>query len=191
MGLKYHSFAVIGSKKLTKWYQIDLGFYASKENILQQHRRIVISSDNWGRLSFYFPHFKDVTFQITTKGKLGIFYPEAISLDECIERVKLLLVRADSNPAQIISDISSEKIEEIKREKPKTSFFDSLKHGREIKRIEKERKRERTSREQLAAKYTYLELIAKFHPELKAFKDWAEIEKKNRKELGLDKEASE
>jgi hypothetical protein len=62
-------------------------------------------------------------------------------------------------------------------------FFDFLDRRAERKRQEEERIR----RELQAQKWTYLELVHKrFGEEAEALKDWVEIEKRNRKELGLD-----
>jgi len=63
-------------------------------------------------------------------------------------------------------------------------LFDYIKWRSERKKHEKEK----AERELLAQKRTYLELTAKLIPEAESLKDWVEIEKKNRKELGLDQE---
>lgn len=57
-------------------------------------------------------------------------------------------------------------------------FFDYLKNRREAKQIEEENHR----RELLIKRDTYFKLVAKFYPELGAFKDWADIEKETREE---------
>jgi len=49
--------------------------------------------------------FKDVTFQITTKGKLGVFYPKETPYSFFLEKVKPLLVKADGTPSKIIDVI--------------------------------------------------------------------------------------
>jgi len=45
---------------------------------------------------------------------------------------------------------------------------------------------EQIQKETWARYYTYCELVAKFYPEMQAMKDWADIQKKHRKELGLE-----
>lgn len=61
--------------------------------------------NNLGRLTFLFGNFRDVKFQVTTKGKLGIYYPQEITIEKCLERVKPYLVKADGSPAKVISEI--------------------------------------------------------------------------------------
>ena len=52
----------------------------------------------------------------------------------------------------------------------KQGFFDWLERRAERKRLEKERNR----KEVLINQDVYLRLVAKYHPELKAFDDWAD-----------------
>ena len=53
-----------------------------------------------GRYTFYLKDFKDVTFQITTTGKLSIWYPEEVGYEFFLKRLKPLLVKADGTPAE-------------------------------------------------------------------------------------------
>ena len=80
-----------------------MGYQATKRRIFQlglDHKTIVLS-DSKGRLSFLLKDFKDVTFQITTKGKLGVFYPKGTPYSFFLKKVKPLLVKADGTPVEI------------------------------------------------------------------------------------------
>jgi len=67
---------------------------------------IIGDAEDWkGRLTFNLKDLKDVTIQITTKGKLGIFYPEGISPEKCLKQVEPFITRADGGPAQILNII--------------------------------------------------------------------------------------
>lgn len=82
------------------WFQTDLGYEATKERF-QQSRSIVGDMQAYrGRLTFYLKVFKDATFQITTKGKLGIWYPDEVGYEGFLEQLKPLLVKADGNPSE-------------------------------------------------------------------------------------------
>jgi hypothetical protein len=84
------------------WIQTDLAYAATKEKLLKDRHLIGDeSSDYEGKFSFTFKDLKDVTFQITTRGKVGIFYPENFSPKFALERLKPYLVRADGSPASI------------------------------------------------------------------------------------------
>ena len=73
--------------------------------------------------------------------------------------------------------------EKSSTEKPsKFGFFEWVKNRSEQKRVREEQQRKLL----LAQRHTYLELIAKCNPQAQACKEWVEIEKKNRKELGLE-----
>jgi len=61
--------------------------------------------DSKGRLDFSFVDLKDVTFQVTTKGKLGVYYPESLSVRKCLQKVEDLLVKPDGEAANIIEKI--------------------------------------------------------------------------------------
>ena len=64
-------------------------------------------------------------------------------------------------------------------------FFEWWKHRNEQKRLEEERVR----KELLARKWTSMELFAKANPDIgEVVQNWLDVEKKTRKELGLDSE---
>jgi len=108
-------------KKLRRWFQTDLGYAATKQKLLNNRYLLAADAqDYYGRLSFQFKNFKDVTYQITTHGKVGIFYPENLDPKHAFEKLKPYLVKADGSKAEIISRI---------KEKPSTerpSRFKSL-----------------------------------------------------------------
>jgi hypothetical protein len=84
------------------WFQTNLGYYKTKDRIEKSYK---ISGDfhSWyGRLTFRFKDFKDVTFQITTKGKLGIYYSEELSYENFLEKIKPFLVKVDGTPSEIV-----------------------------------------------------------------------------------------
>jgi len=64
-------------------------------------------SDSFGRLSFVVKGLKDYTVQVTTKGKLGIWYPEGEDFNVVLERLNPYLVRADGSLATKRSVIDS------------------------------------------------------------------------------------
>ena len=69
--------------------------------------------------------------------------------------------------------------------KSQFGFFEWLKHRNEQKILEEERVR----KELLARKWTSMELMAKANPDIgEVFQNWLDVEKKTRKELGLDSE---
>ena len=64
---------------------------------------------------------KDFTVQITTQGKLGIFYPETADYNIVLEKVMPFLVKADGSQAKILREIS------ISEKKPSKEDFKFLK----------------------------------------------------------------
>ncbi|MEM2999180.1 MAG: hypothetical protein QXD19_00210 [Candidatus Bathyarchaeia archaeon] len=91
--------------KLKKWFETDLGYEATKEKLLKSRNIIGDGQDFCGRLSFKFVDLKDYTIQITTKGKLGIFYPEISNPDIALEKLKPYMVTAEGLPAKIIKEV--------------------------------------------------------------------------------------
>jgi len=96
------------------WFQTDLGYEATKAKLFRLRDALGDFQDNRGRLS---KGMKDFTVQITTQGKLGIFYPETAGYNVILERLKPYLVKADGSPAQIIERIEiSEKTQKLSEE---------------------------------------------------------------------------
>ncbi|MBS7647998.1 MAG: hypothetical protein QW763_03700 [Archaeoglobaceae archaeon] len=90
-----------GIKKESIWFQTDLDFDNTKENLLKHGRELIGDmSDYQGRLSFKIKDMKGFSIQITTKGKLGIFYPETTMYKTILEKLKPLLVRSDGTQAE-------------------------------------------------------------------------------------------
>lgn len=67
---------------------------------------------------------KDFTIQITTKGKVGITYPEKSNYNVVLEQLKPYLVKAESTSAKIVSrkEISKPK-KKISTERPSKMGF--------------------------------------------------------------------
>lgn len=107
------------------WFQTDLGFYATKEKLLKS--RDALSGDfqdNKGRLTLHFKGLKDFTIQITTQGKLGIFYPETADYNLILERLKPYLVKADGSQAKILREIKISTEEKPSAEKDSLEIID-------------------------------------------------------------------
>lgn len=88
-------------------FQTDLGYAATKEKLLSKRKSpsrpdgtvlLDPESDYRGRLVFHLKNYKDVPFQMTTKGKLSITYPEASKYSFFLELVKPYLVTAEGLP---------------------------------------------------------------------------------------------
>lgn len=91
----------------------------------------------------------------------------------------------DSADPQIIESLLEQDKKARRSIKSGFGFFEWLKHRNEQKTLEEERVR----KELLARKWTSMELMAKANPDIgEVFQDWLDVEKKNRKELGLDSE---
>ncbi len=86
------------------WFRTDLGYHATKNRLLQHFRSSIVGDmrDNRGRLTFQLKDFKDVTIQVTNRGKLGITYPEQMNYQLLLPQLKNLLVRPDGTQAEII-----------------------------------------------------------------------------------------
>jgi hypothetical protein len=103
--------------KLKKWFETDLGFEATKNELRKS--KIAADLQDWqGRLTFHFIDLKDYTIQITTKGKLGIYYLETSNPDVALEKFKPYMVTAEGTPAKIIKPIA---YNESKTDKEKPS----------------------------------------------------------------------
>lgn len=91
----------------------------------------------------------------------------------------------DSADPQIIESLLEEDKKARRSIKSGFGFFQWWKHRDEQNRLEEERVR----KELLARKWTYMELFAKTYPEIgEVVQNWLDVEKKTRKELGLDSE---
>jgi len=96
-------------KKAQVWFDTDLGYAATKDNLIRSRNISGDSQDYGGRFTFSFRDLKDFTIQVTTKSKLSITYPEELSYEVALEQLKPYLVRADGSPAQKIEKKSSTK----------------------------------------------------------------------------------
>ena len=101
--------------KRVVWFETDLGFEATRQQLLKQRDIIGDMETYKGILTFYVKDLKDYTVQITTKAKLGISYPESANYQTVLEKLKPLLVRADGSSIQKleqIKDFEASKSEE-------------------------------------------------------------------------------
>jgi len=93
-------------KRNQKWFQTDLGYRATIEKL----RKLQVAGYHYkGRYTFWLEGLKDVTFQITTKGKLSVTYPENMDYRFILEKVKPHLVKADGSSAKILKEIPIHK----------------------------------------------------------------------------------
>jgi hypothetical protein len=135
--------------KRVVWFETDLGFEATRQQLLKQRDIIIGDMETYkGILTFYVKDLKDYTVQITTKGKLGISYPESANYQTVLEKLKPLLVKADGSPIRKLEQIkhfeaskSEEKqVETVKKTKQLSedelrinfakAFVDSLPEGK-------------------------------------------------------------
>jgi|GEM_PF-5912060 hypothetical protein len=134
--------------KRVVWFETDLGFEATRQQLLKQRDIIGDMETYKGMLTFYVKDLKDYTVQITTKGKLGISYPESANYQIVLEKLKPLLVRADGSSIRKLEQIkdfeaskSEEKqVETVKKTKQLSedelrinfakAFVDSLPEGK-------------------------------------------------------------
>lgn len=101
-------------KKETHWFITDLGYDATKDKLLKyRHLFSGDCQDSRGRLSFRFKDLKDVTFQVTTNRKLGVFSPKGLDLELALKKILPYLVKPDGSQAKIIG-----RIEIPKKSKP-------------------------------------------------------------------------
>ncbi|MCD6242062.1 hypothetical protein J7K27_11260 [Candidatus Bathyarchaeota archaeon] len=93
------------------WFQTNLGFETTWNNLRRLHHqgKVVIIDGPWkGRVTFYLRDFKDYIVQITTKGKLGIYYPQDWGVSEVIDiLLKNCLLTPEGKPAEILSVLYS------------------------------------------------------------------------------------
>ena len=150
--------------KQVLWIQTDLAYATAKEKILKdRHLLIGDANDFEGKFSFTFKDLKDVTFQITTRGKVGIFYPEGFNPKIALERLKPYLVKADGSPASI-QHLIKEKME-LEKPKPQVSHMD-------------------VSEEKIEA-YADAEWLTKQWKAFEPLDELFKIERRIRKELGV------
>ena len=117
-----------------KWFITDLAFNKTKELLLKSEKEVSGDMEDWrGRLDFHLSNLKDVTFQITTKSKLGIYFPQGTKYETYLEMVKPYLVKVDGTPANILSEIETRG----QLKKLDFGFFEWLDHRAERKRKEK------------------------------------------------------
>jgi hypothetical protein len=122
------------------WIQTDLGYAATKDKLLYDRRFLGDSSSDYeGKLSFSFKDLKDITFQITTRGKIGIFYPEGVNPQVALERLKPYLVKADGSPASIKHLIDEKPLEKPKSFGFLTALLKCLEKKEAKKRLEESR----------------------------------------------------
>lgn len=109
------------------WFQTDLGYKATITK-LQRSGKLFNGYPYLGRYSFRFKNLKDITYQITAKGKVGIFYPESFNPQQAIEQLQPYLVKADGSPAQITGLIEvSEKTQKLSDKPSKLNVWQYLK----------------------------------------------------------------
>jgi hypothetical protein len=90
--------------KKKKWFQTDLVYIGTTVKI-RKSPDVAYSYDNLGRFTFGIYELKDVKIQVTSKGKLGLFYPEGLKYQEILKLIKNLLINANNEPAKIIDEI--------------------------------------------------------------------------------------
>jgi hypothetical protein len=116
--------------KTQVWFDTDLGFQKTKDVLLKNRNRFSGDMQDWlGRLDFRLSAFKDVTFQITTKGKLGIYFPEDANYEPFLTMVKPFLVKADGAPAEkfIVTLVPSKPKDECTSEKKLPDIENTIK----------------------------------------------------------------
>jgi len=150
------------------WFQTDLGYEATKQRLIEQKDFFADMEGYKGILTFYLKNMKDFTIQITTKGKLGIFYPGTANYEIVLEKLKNILVKADGSPTQKLEKIEESEIPdswEIKEKHSKFGFFERLLKDRSER---KRKEQEKIDKEHLLGKIHYEELLAKY-----GGKEWA------------------
>ena len=140
--------------KLKKWFETDLGFSATKKELRKSKEIAADFQDCRGRLTLHFIDLKDYTVQITTKQKLGIFYPETSNPQLILEKLKPYLVTAEGSPAKIIKEIplkDSPILESVESSEKRLGFFGWLKWKKQfdVEQNEKELARLQQRKEEL------------------------------------------
>ncbi|MCD6240985.1 hypothetical protein J7K27_05655 [Candidatus Bathyarchaeota archaeon] len=90
-------------KKRPLWLETDLSYSATKDKLIRERHIIGDAQDFEGKFTFSFKDLKDVKFQITTHGKVGVFYPKNLDPKIALEKLKPYLIKADGSPASILS----------------------------------------------------------------------------------------
>lgn len=91
--------------------------------------------DDRGRLSFSLKDYGSIMFQVTTKGKLGIYHPKEISIQKCLELVKPILVRVDHSPVEAFTKIKESSDIHVKDKtlpRKRSRSKATLKHSRNL-----------------------------------------------------------
>jgi len=124
------------------WFQTDLGYEATIEK-LRKSNQVASGYDSKGRFTFQLKGLKDITFQITKNGKLGIFLSEGINEAFALDKVRPYLVKPNGSEAKIIKkifDSKDRKSEDLRNiSKSRFGFFDWLRYRSEKKRLEESR----------------------------------------------------
>lgn len=126
------------SPKISTWYQTDLDFNATKNRLLSAtyKSRIIGDSRHYrGRLHFSLKDYKSITFQVTTKGKLGIYHPKEITIQKCLKLVKPILVRVDHSTVEVFTKIKESSDIHVKDKtlpRKRSRSKATLKHSRNL-----------------------------------------------------------
>ena len=128
--------------KRAMWFQTDLGYEATIKK-LEISNQVASGYESKGRFTFQLKGLKDITFQITKNGKLGIFLSEGINEAFALDKVRPYLVKPDGSEAKItkkIFDSKDQKSEDLRNiSKNRFGFFDWLRYRSEKKRLEESR----------------------------------------------------
>ena len=102
------------------WFKTDLEYLRTREKLRKSERIFGDFRASKGRLTFYFIEFKDYSFQITTKGKVSITYPDTVDYKEAWGELQPFLVKADGSPVAIleITENIQKKLKKLEAEKP-------------------------------------------------------------------------
>jgi hypothetical protein len=97
------------------WIQTNLTYWATKQAIWESSDNIAADAkESRGRITFSLINLLDVTFQVTTKGKVSIAYPESSDYSTHLNKIKPYLRQSDGSQADqfvIIYD-SQQKVKE-------------------------------------------------------------------------------
>ena len=108
-------FSAVRLLKKQVWYQTDLDYHATLER-LQNSKKFTGLDElkTRGRPPFWLKEEDNkkkedrVTFQITTSGKLGVYYPEETDISDLLKKVIPFLIKTDSTEVSDIYDIGLE-----------------------------------------------------------------------------------
>jgi hypothetical protein len=103
---------------------------------IDQSKAISHQDEYYGRFTFHFNDYIDITLQITSKSKLSITYPENIDYHDTLERVKPFLVKADNTPIKLLKEYM---LTDFKKEKTKSfmdnsNFYSKRRHTKDLKK---------------------------------------------------------